>query len=213
MKLYDWVIAPNPRRVRMYLAEKGIEVPTEQAAGPKDMDLSPDYLKKSPHRTVPMLELDDGTQIVEAIAICRYFEAQHSEPPLFGRSPTEQAIVEMWERQAEFQGMGGGSECFRNSHPAFAGRAIPGYPKQMEQIPELAERGRYRFNHFLKKVDAQLAGSEFIAGDFFSVADITAFCGLDFVQKFRLPIPPECTHVQRWFDQVRARPSARATAV
>lgn len=211
MKLYDWVIAPNPRRVRMYLAEKGIEVPTEQAAAPTDMDLRADYLEKSPHRTVPMLELDDGTCIVEAMAICRYFEAQHSEPPLFGRDPAEQAVVEMWERQAEYQGMHAGAESFRNSHPAFAGRAVPGYPDPIAQIPELGERGRYRFNHFLKKMDHRLAEVEFLAGENFSVADITAFCGLDFVHKFRLSIPPELTHVQRWFEQVKARPSAVAT--
>jgi len=160
-----------------------------------------------------MLELDDGTYIVEAMAICRYFEAQHSEPPLFGRNPAEQGIVEMWERQAEFQGMAAGAESFRNSHPAFKGRSMPGYPDPMPQIAELAERGRYRFNHFLKKADTRLAEVEFLAGENFSVADITAFCGLDFVQKFRLTIPPELTHAQRWFEQVKARPSAVATAV
>lgn len=213
MKLYDWVIAPNPRRVRMYLAEKGLEVPTEQVAGPRDMDLNVDYLEKSMHRTVPMLELDGGTQIVEAMAICRYFEALHNEPPfLFGRDAAERAQVEMWERQAEFQGLGAGGEYFRNSHPAFAGRALPGYPEPTAQIPELAERGRYRFNHFLHKLDARLADVEFIAGENFSVADITAYCGLDFVKKFRLTIPPECRHVQRWFEQVSLRPSAKSTA-
>lgn len=212
MKLYDWSIAPNPRRVRMYLAEKGIEVPTEQAAAPDSMHLDASYLEKSPHGTVPMLALDDGTCIVEAMAICRYFEAQHGEPPLFGRDPAEQALVEMWERQAEYQGMHAGAESFRNSHPAFAGHAMPGYPDPIEQIPELGERGRYRFNHFLKKMDAQLAKFEFLAGENFSVADITAFCGIDFVQKFRLSVPPELTHVQRWYAQIKARPSAGATA-
>lgn len=216
MKLYDWSIAPNPRRVRMYLAEKGIEVTTVQVAAPKSMGLDAAYLEKSSHRTVPMLELDDGTCIVEAMAICRYFEAhfkaRHSEPPLFGRDACEQAVVEMWERQAEYQGLHAGAESFRNSHPAFEGRAVPGYPDPIAQIPELGERGRYRFNHFLQKMDARLAGVQFLAGDIFSVADITAFCGLDFVQKFRLPIPPELSHLQRWYAQIKVRPSAAATA-
>lgn len=212
MKLYDWIIAPNPRRVRMYLVEKGIEVPTEQAASPKAMDLSADYLNKFAHRTVPLLELDDGTCIAEAMAICRYFEALHSDPPLFGRNPAEQAMVEMWERQAEYQGLHAAAESFRNSHPAFAGRAIPGYPEPIEQIPELGERGRYRYNYFLKKMDARLAQVQFLAGENFSVADITAFCGIDFVQKFKLPVPPELSHVQRWFEQVATRPSALVSA-
>lgn len=212
MKLYDWVIAPNPRRVRMYLEEKGIEVPTEQAAAPNAMDLNADYLDKFSHRTVPLLELDDGSCIAEAMAICRFFEAQCAEPPLFGRTPAEQARVEMWERQAEYQGLHAAAESFRNSHPAFVGRAIPGYPEPIEQIRALGERGRYRYHHFLEKMDAQLAHNEFLAGENFSVADITAFCGIDFVQKFRLPVPDEQENVHRWFAQVKARPSALATA-
>lgn len=213
MKLYDWKIAPNPRRVRMYLAEKGIEVPTEQAAEPNAMGLRDDYLAKGAHRLVPLLELDDGTCIGEAMAICRYFEAEHPEPPLFGRSPKEKALVEMWERISEIQGLHAAAENFRNAIPAFAGRALPGYAEPVEQIPALAERGRMRYSAFLKKLDQRLGEARFLAGDdYFSVADITAFCTLDFAKNFRLPIPEDHAHLRRWYEEVQARPSATASA-
>ena len=126
MKLYDWGAAPNPRRVRIYLAEKGIEVPTEDVGVPSSGDLKPDFLAHHPHRRVPLLELDDGTCIGEAMAICRYFEALHPDPPLMGRNPKEMAVIDMWERIAEFEGLHAVSENFRNSRRTFADRALAG---------------------------------------------------------------------------------------
>lgn len=210
MKLYDWQLAPNPRRVRMYLAEKGIEIDMEQAAGPRDMDLAPWFLELSPRRRVPLLVLDDGTHIGEAVAICRYFDADHPEPPLFGRNPRETALVEMWERESEINCLQAGGEHVRNSHPAFENRALPGYSLPTPQIAELAERGKMRYYAYLELAEAQLAENEYLAGDNFSMADITAFCAMDFWQKFRLPLGDGHENLQRWFAAVAERPSASA---
>lgn len=210
MKLYDWSLAPNPRRVRLFLAEKGVNIETIQAAGPTDMTLAPWFLDLSPRRKVPLLELDDGTRIGEAMAICRYLEAVHPQPPLFGRDPREGAIIDMWERESDQNGLQAGAEHVRNAHPAFAGRALPGYEQPTRQIAELAERGRMRYYTYQKQVDARLVENEFLGGELFSVADITAFCAIDFWRKFRLAIADEHKHLHRWYAAVSERPSATA---
>ena len=124
MKIYDWHIAPNPRRLHIYLAEKGIEVPLEEVSG-DGFRLKPDYVARYPHAMVPMLEFDDGTHIGEAMAIARYFEETHPEPPLMGTDAKDKAIVEMWEKRANEEGMLAASELFRNTHPDFADRGLP----------------------------------------------------------------------------------------
>ncbi len=210
MKLYDWSIAPNPKRVRMYLAEKGIEIEREEAAEPGKPVLKPDFLDRFPHRRVPLLELDDGTTIGEAMAICRYFETLHPEPPLMGTDALDRAMVEMWERISEWEGLHVAAEVFRNSKRSFAGRGLPGYTGPIEQIPELVERGRLRMAQYYDKIDTQLAGRDFITGDRFTVADITAFCVIEFAKFCKLDIPEARADVARWFDAVAARPSARA---
>jgi len=210
MKLYDWQIAPNPRRVRMFLAEKDITVDTVQVAGPKDMDLSAWFLEMNPRRRVPLLVLDDDTQIGEAMAICRYFEARHPQPPLFGRDAAEIAQVEMWEREADNNCLQAGGESVRNSHPAFADRALPGYPEATPQITELAERGRMRYYRFLALAEERLAAVDYLAGAFFSVADVTAFCAIDFWRKFRLPITADYPRLERWYARVASRSSTAA---
>ncbi len=210
MKLHDWSIAPNPKRVRMYLAEKGIEIEREEAAEPGKPALKPEFLDRFPHRRVPLLELDDGTTIGEAMAICRYFETLHPEPPLMGVGALDQAMVEMWERISEGEGMHVAAEVFRNSKRSFAGRGLPGYAEPIEQIPELVERGKLRMAQYYDKLDGQLAGREFITGERFTVADITAFCVIEFAKFCELDIPEKCTDVARWFEAVAARPSARA---
>ncbi|HEU0195920.1 MAG TPA: glutathione S-transferase family protein [Nevskiaceae bacterium] len=211
MKLYDWSIAPNPRRVRMYLAEKGVQVETVQVAGPRDMQLAQWFLDMSPRRRVPLLELDDGTQIGEAMAICRYFEATHpASPLLFGRDPREAAVIDMWEREADNNCLQAGGESMRNTHPAFAGRALPGYAEPTPQIPELGKRGRMRYYAFQAQADARLSNNRFLGGEIFSVADITPFCGLAFWGRFRLPLADEHVHLKRWFAEIEARPSASA---
>lgn len=210
MKLYDWSIAPNPKRVRMYLAEKGIEVERADAAEPGKPVLKPEYLDKFPHRRVPLLELDDGTTIGEAMAICRYFETLHPEPPLMGTDALDKAIVEMWERISEAEGMHAAAEVFRNSKRSFSGRGLPGYDQPIEQIPELVERGKLRIAQYYDKLDGQLAGREFITGARFTVADITAYCVVEFAGFCALDIPATCAEVARWFAAVAARPSAKA---
>ena len=140
MKLYSWGAAPNPRRVLIYLAEKGIELEVVEAG--EGAHLTDDYLARYDGRIVPMLELDDGTQIGEAMAICRYLEDGYPAPPLFGVNRRDRALVDMWERRAELEAFAGLAEVFRNSTPAFAGRGLPGFEEPIEQIPALIERGR-----------------------------------------------------------------------
>jgi len=206
MKLYIWGPAPNPRRVRMFLAEKGLEVPTEDVGA--GALLKREFLERSPHRLTPMLELDDGTLIGEAMAICRYFEALHPEPPLFGRDAKQTALIEMWERKCEQEGLLAVGEVFRNSIPAFADRGLGGFSVPVPQIPALVERGKLRVRVFFGNLDAQLAQHPFVAGDAFSVADITALCTYDFAKRVGLAPDASAVHVARWYAQVAARPSA-----
>ncbi|SVE58301.1 uncharacterized protein METZ01_LOCUS511155 [marine metagenome] len=210
MKLYDWQGAPNPRRVLMFLKEKGIQIPVVEAGAKDSTKLSEDYLTSDNQRTVPALELDDGTRIGEAMAICRYLETLHPELPLMGRDPLEGARIDMWERRADMEGIGAVSELFRNSHPAFEGRGLPGCAVHIKQIPELAERGRARMNWFFEKFDSQIGDNPFITGANFTVADITAFCAIDFGRKVcKVKIPNSCVNFTRWYETVRARPSAK----
>jgi glutathione S-transferase len=210
MKLYEWGAAPNPRRVRIFLAEKGIEVPTEDVGVPNSGDLNPEFLAAHPHRRVPLLELDDGACIGETMAICRYFEALHPDPPLMGSTPKEIGLIDMWERIAEFEGLQAVSENFRNSRRTFTDRAIAVYASALPQIPALIERGAMRTKLFFEKIDAQLADNDFVAGDSYSTADITTLCTIDFAKFCKLSVPDECVNLQRWYAEVSARPSAKA---
>jgi glutathione S-transferase len=209
MRLYVWGSAPNPRRVKMYLAEKGLSVPTEDVGD--GAQLSAGYKAKYPFALVPMLELDDGTQIGEAMAICSYFEALHPEPPLMGTDAKDKAMIEMWERRAYNEGMIGAAEVFRNSHSAFADRSIPGYASAVPQIQALVTRGQQRLSKFFDMFDHQLAGQEFVTGERISVADITAVCAIDFAKNLaKVSIPEEHRHLGRWYDMMSARLSAKA---
>ncbi len=212
MKIYDWRLAPNPRRVRMFLAEKGLDVPLEEVGD--GMRLKPEFVARfDPHATTPTLELDDGTCISEAMAICRYFEDLHPEPRLMGRDAKEKAIVEMWERRAYEGAMFAISEMLRNTHPAFAQRGLPGTAEPIEQVASMVERGRGRLRRFSASADEQLAENRFMAGDAFSVADITAFCALDMLGRMLdAPIAPEQANLRRWFGEVAKRPSVAASA-
>lgn len=194
----------------MFLAEKGLRVEQVDVSGPKGT-LSAEYIARYPQALVPMLELDDGTQIGEAMAICRYFETLYPDPPLMGTDARDRALVEMWERRAYDEGMVGAAEVFRNTHPLFAGRSVPGYAEPMEQLPALAERGQRRVRRFFDQFDRQLAGSEFVTGGRLTVADITALCATDLARALaRIAIPAECTHLARWHAAMSARPSALA---
>jgi glutathione S-transferase len=211
MKLYDSQGAPNPRRVRMFMAEKGISCENQQFNIVKGENLDPAFLAKSPRGMLPALELDDGTVIDETIAICRYFEETQPEPPLMGTDPKSKAIITSRERQMEFDGLLSAADAFRNSFPGFAKRGLGGSVGSVEAIPALAERGKAMVSRFYENLDKQLANSTYVAGDEFSIADITALCSIDFAQgAARVPMPESCKNLRRWYDAVSARPSAKA---
>ena len=209
MKLYDYTVAPNPRRVRIFLAEKGIALPTIQVDLRAGEQFTPEFRAINPACTVPVLEFDNGQRIAEVVAICVYFEAIHPDPPLMGTGPQDRAIVAAWQSRAEREGLLAVAEAFRNSTPGLKGRALPG-PNDYEQIPALAERGRTRVARFFTAIDRELADREFIAGDRYTIPDITALVTVDFAGWIKLPIPDECTHLRRWHKAVAARPSAAA---
>jgi glutathione S-transferase len=203
MKLYDGGRAPNPRRVKVYLAEKGLSVPTEQVDLGKLAHKSPEFTAINPVQRVPALELDDGTIITESIAICRYFETLHPEPPLFGKGAKEAAFVEMWERRMEFHLLGPISHVFRNSHPAMAAMEVP-------QVPAWAEANKPRVMDFLGLLDRELKNRRYVAGDSYTVADITGMIAIDFLKPAKLAVPDDMKNVRRWHEEVSARPSAKA---
>ncbi|MCC6706293.1 MAG: glutathione S-transferase N-terminal domain-containing protein [Gammaproteobacteria bacterium] len=211
MKFYDCAIAPNPRRARIFLAEKGISLPMIEVDILKGENLTPAYLAINPRGLLPTLELDDGTRFDEVMAICRYFERIQPSPPLLGRNAKEIAMVESRQRKMEFDGMIGGSEVFRNQHPDFAQRSLPGAGGEViPAIPGLVERGTQSIARFFKWLEIYLGEGEFVAGDIFTMADITALCAVDFVAWVKFSIPPENTRTQAWYAKVATRPSASA---
>lgn len=202
MKVYDSKSAPNPRRVRIFVAEKGIDVPFEEVDIVNAVNRGEDFRKKNPMGTVPVLELDDGTCISESAAICRYFEEMHPEPPLLGVDGKDRAVVAMWDRRMEFEILLPIADAFRQQHAFFKDR--------IEQCPEYAEVAKRRALQNLVWLDEVLAERKFIAGDRFTSADITALCGIDFGKVSKITIPPDQKNLVRWHEEVSARPSARA---
>jgi glutathione S-transferase len=209
MKFYDCSTAPSPRRVRIFLAEKGISLPTVQVDLRNGKQFSPAFRAINPDCTVPALALDDGTVIADAVAICGYLEELHPEPPLIGATPQERAVVTALNRQIERDGFYAAMDALRNATKGLKGRALPG-PHNYEQIPELAERGRARIGHFFRDMDARLAGKRFVAGDRYSIADISSLVLIDFAGWMKLAIPDDCANLRRWYEAVAARPSAKA---
>lgn len=209
MKLYDCTPAPSPRRVRIFAAEKGIDLPLVQVDLMKGEQLTPEFKALNPWCTVPVLVLDDGTAISEINAICRYLEETQPEPALMGQTPVEKAMITMWDHRMEVDGFFAAAEGFRNATPGFKGRAITG-PHNYDQIPALAERGKQRVQWFFELLDERLANNQFIAGPAFSVADITAMVTVDFSRWMKVTIPESLTHAKRWHTEVSARPSAKA---
>lgn len=211
MKLYDCAMAPNPRRARMFLAEKGITVPTVEVDIVGGENLQPAYLAINPRGLLPTLVLNDGTRIDEVMAICRYFEALYPWRPLLGRTPVECARIECLQRRAEFDGMIAGSEVFRNQHPQFAARSIPGGGAQpIPAIPALVERGRQTLARFFDWLESTLTETPWLVGDALTMVDITAFCAIDFACWVDIRIPAQHVATLRWYATLNARPSARA---
>ena len=209
MKFYDCATAPSPRRVRIFLSEKGIAVPTVQIDLRNSEQLTPVFRAVNPDATVPSLELDDGSHINDAIGICVYFEATHPQPPLMGETAKEKALITAWQREVERNGFYAVMEAFRNWAQRLKNRALPG-PYDYEQIPALAERGRLRVGHFFERMDARLAQSEYVAGDRYTIADITALVTVDFAAMAKLTVPESHPHLRRWHALASARPSAKA---
>jgi glutathione S-transferase len=203
MKLYDGGRAPNPRRTRIFLAEKGIELSMEQVDLGAMAHRSPAYAAINPLQRLPALVLDDGTVITESIAICRYFESLHPEPPLFGRGALEAAQIEMWNRRLELHLLFPVSHVFRNSHPAMKEMEVP-------QVLAWAEANKPRIQEFIALFDRELGRRRFAAGDEFTVADITGLVAVDFMKPAKLALPDDCKNLKRWHVEVSARPSASA---
>ncbi len=202
MKLYDSKRAPNPRRVRWFLAEKQAEieiVPVDVFAGEHK---TPDYIARAGLPVVPSLELDDGTTITESVAICRYLESVFPEPNMFGRDPKEIAVIEMWTRRAELLLANPLMLSVRHTHPALAALDT--------QVPAIAEANQSGALRALKILDRRLAESEFIAADRITIADILAFTAMDFARMIKFAPPAELTNVTHWADEMRARPAASA---
>lgn len=205
MKLYDTPLAPNPRRVRWFMAEKGIddiEIVTVDIM--RGEHKQPDYRAKAGLANVPMLEMDDGTCITESVAICRYLESRYPEPNLFGRAPEETAVIEMWMRRAEMLVATPFMLGVRHSHPALA--------VLEQQNPAVAEYNKQTGLRALKALDRRLAESEWLAADRLTIADIVAFVGVDFGRLIKLKPPEDLAHVNRWAEAMRARPAASAGA-
>ena len=210
MILYDAVWAPNPRRVRMYLAEKGITIERRMVDLAAGENLREPFLTLNPRGTVPVLELDDGECIADSVAICRFLEATHPNPPLFGRTPLEIARIEYWTRKIEAEGYAAVVYAFRNRSRHMTDRALSGRWPPVPQLPELVMRGQNMWGWFVDMLDEHLDGREWIVGESYSFADLTALMAVDFAKATRLSegdLPPA---LAAWHARASARPSASA---
>lgn len=203
MKLFDGGKAPNPRRVRIFLAEKGMAVPLVPVDMGAMQHRGEEIASRNPLRRLPVLEFDDGTVLCESVAICRYFEEVQPEPALFGTGALGRAQVEMWQRRLELNLFWPVSQAFRHIHPAMKEWEVP-------QVPEWGEANKAKAQEFLAVLDGELALREFAAGDRFSIADITGLVAIDFMKPARITVPAEFTNVIRWHRELSARPSASA---
>ena len=207
MLFYDCQSAPSPRRVRIFIAEKGLDIPVKQVDLRNREQLGEEFRAINPDCTVPALVLEDGTVLTETIAICAYLENLSDVHKLFGEDPRTQALVLQFNSKIEQQGLSAVAECFRNQAKGFAGRSMTG-PENYEQIPALAERGYARTKAFLSKLDIWLGEREYIAGDAYSIADITALVVVDMAAWIKLVPTDEQANLKRWHESVSARPSA-----
>jgi len=210
MKLYDCRPSANARRVRMFLAEKGVEVPLAPVDIVGGANLQPSYLAKNPRGLVPALELGDDLVLDEAPAICAFFETLHPEPVLMGEGALERALVLSWDRRCEFEGIMGAGLIFRNTDPAFAERAMPGPLGRTRQSARAPDLGRARLAAFYPLLEARLTESPYLAGDRLSLADITGLCAVQFAEAVGEGPGAAFPALRRWRDALAARPSAKA---
>ncbi len=209
MKLYDCATAPSPQRVRIFLAEKGVDIPLVAVNLREGEQLGEAFRKINPDCTVPVLELDDGTMISEIFAICLYLESQYPEPALMGRNSVERAMVAMWNTKIEQNGIAALAEILRNRAKGMQDRALTG-PINLAQIPQLVARGRIRAEAFFDRLDDQLRDSAYVTGDQFSMADITAYVMVEFAGWSKISIKESQENLQRWYNTVSKRPGTMA---
>ncbi len=209
MRLFDFERAPNPRRVRIFLAEKRLEIPRVPVNLYRREQLSPEFLAINPAGTVPVLETDDGTFLAESVAICRYLEHLHPEPRLFGATPLDEALVLMWANIVENEGFVAVEEALRNLSPGFRDHVLPG-PVSYSPLPGLAERGLRRTARFLDRIEARLKQHRHLAGGDFSFADISLLAIVDFAAWVDVRPGPAHPALREWYGRVAARPSAGA---
>ncbi len=210
MKFYDCTSAPSPRRVRIFMAEKGIEIPTVQIDLVAGEQFSEAYKVINSRCAVPALMLDDGAVISEVLAICRYLEEINPDPPLMGTTAKDKALVTMWERRMEIDGLMAAAEAVRNLFPGLRARAVVG-PHNYEQIPALVDRGKARLLDFYADLDSWLGQAPYVAGEGFSIADITAVVTIDFAaSRLKIQIPETFASLQRWHREISSRPSLAA---
>jgi glutathione S-transferase len=210
LTLYDFELAPNPRRARIFMAEKNIDY-KKVAINLRELEQFSDAFKSvNPRCTVPALVNEDGHCFADNASIAAYLEARFPEPPLLGRSPEDKGDVAYWQARIESDGLGAVAEAFRNSNPAMANRGLPG-TRPIEQIPALAERGLQRTSSFFDDLNAHLEGRAYIAANQFSIADITALVTVDFARVIKLqPTPEAHPHLFAWRKKMSERPSMKA---
>lgn len=204
--LYDCATAPSPRRARILLAEKGLVHETVQVDLRSGEQMGEAYRRINPQCTVPALRTEEGLLLTDNAAIAAYLEARYPEPPLLGRTPAQKAQIASWQWRVEFEGLLPIAEALRNGSPAMANRALPG-PVNYAQIPELAQRGQLRVQHFFAALEERLGTHEFVAGDSFSIADITAVVAVDFARVVKQKPGDAHPQLQRWRAAMALRPS------
>ena len=209
MKFYGCATAPSPRRVRVFMAEKNIQIETIQVDLGSGEQFSDEFKAINPLMEVPFLQLDDGSSISQVNAICRYLEEIYPDNPLYGRTPIERALVESANNRVTMNGFAAGAEALRNSAPGMKNRAMPG-PYNYSQIPELATRGLERIDNCFSDLDSHFESSHYMVEDYFSVADISALVFIDFAKWVKKRIPENHTNLARWYAEVSQRPSAKA---
>ncbi|MBT3672797.1 MAG: glutathione S-transferase family protein [Porticoccaceae bacterium] len=209
MKFYDCATAPSPRRVRVFMAEKNIQIETIQVDLGSGEQFSDEFKAINPLMEVPFLQLDDGSSISQVNAICRYLEEIYPDNPLYGRTPIERALVESANNRVTMNGFAAGAEALRNSAPGMKNRAMPG-PYNYSQIPDLATRGLERIDNCFSDLDSHFESSHYMVEDYFSVADISALVFIDFAKWVKKRIPENHTNLARWYAEVSQRPSAKA---
>lgn len=207
MKLYDFELAPNAQRVRIFLAEKGLEVPMEQVNVREGGQFTEPYASMNPFHCVPFLELDNGTVIAESLSICRYLEELHPEPALFGRTAEERAVIDMWLRRFELDAFIPMLHAVRNHVPMFVGRVVPGTRNDLPQMPEMVTRGKEMMEIFLGRIEPHMAKNEFVAGPAFSVADITAYFTVRMTGPMEMDLAGAHPATAAWLAKVAARPA------